>query len=242
MKRAERHHLKDNELANLAVNARQIVEERRGPLAAIVIAVVVIAAVGFGYYGWRNHVEGKADTLLAEALALDEARIGPPAAPGTPNSGGLSFASERERNQAALTKFKVVADEYPSTDAGLFARYREAATFMALGSTASAATSYQAVIDHAGSKLIGQTARLGLAEAQARSGQYDQAIATFKDLSQQKDGPLPVDGILIRLGRTYLDAGKKPDAEQTFTRLVAEYPDSPFATDARRELDLLKKG
>ena len=85
-------------------------------------------------------------------------------------------------------------------------------------------------------------ARLGLAEAQTQSGQYDQAIATFKELSQDKNGPLPVDGVLMRLGRTYVEAGKKPDAEQTFTRLVAEYPDSPFATDARRELEQLKKG
>ena len=74
-----------------------------------------------------------------------------------------------------------------------------------------------------------------------RAGHTYEAIATFKDLSQRKDGPLPVDGVLIRLGRTYLEAGKRPDAEQTFTRLVAEYPDSPFATDARRELEQLKK-
>jgi TolA-binding protein len=240
MKRAERHHLKDNELAMLAMNARQIAEERRGPLTAIVVGVVVIAVAGLGYFAWKRSVETKAHTLLAQALSLDDARIGPAAAPGTPNAG-VSFASERERSQAALTKFKIVADEYPSTDAGIFARYREAATFMALGSTASAATSYQEVINRAGSALVGQMARLGLAEAQTQSGQYDQAIATFKELSQDKNGPLPVDGVLIRLGRVYIEAGKKPDAEQTFTRLVAEYPDSPFATDARRELEQLKK-
>ena len=80
-------------------------------------------------------------------------------------------------------------------------------------------------------------ARLGLAEAQARAGQYDQAINTFKDLAQRKDGPLPVDGILMQLGRTYLDAGKRADAQQTFNRLVEEFPDSPFTRDAKRELE-----
>jgi TolA-binding protein len=84
-------------------------------------------------------------------------------------------------------------------------------------------------------------ARLGLAEAQARAGQYDTAINTFKELTQRKDGPLPVDGILMQLGRTYLVAGKRADAQQTFNRIVDEYPESPFAGDARKEIETLKK-
>ena len=59
----------------------------------------------------------------------------------------------------------------------------------------------------------------------------------FKELTQRKDGEVPVDGVLMRLGRVYVDAGKKSDAEQTFNRLVEEFPDSPFSGDARRELD-----
>jgi TolA-binding protein len=84
-------------------------------------------------------------------------------------------------------------------------------------------------------------AHLGLAEAQARAGQYDQAINTYKEMSQRKDGPLPIDAILMQLGRTYLDAGKRAEAQQTFTRLVEEYPESPFTGDAKKELDGLKK-
>ncbi|MQA31223.1 MAG: tetratricopeptide repeat protein, partial [Luteitalea sp.] len=89
--------------------------------------------------------------------------------------------------------------------------------------------------------LYVQMARLGLAEAQAQTGQYDQAIETLTSLSQQNDGQVPVDGVLIRLGRTYLDAGKRTEAEQTFNRIVEEFPDSPFSADARRELDQLKR-
>jgi TolA-binding protein len=97
------------------------------------------------------------------------------------------------------------------------------------------------VIDRAGSNIYGQMARLGVAEAQARAGQYEQAINTFKELSLRKDGPLPVDGILMQLGRAYLDAGKRTDAQQTFNRLVEEFPESPYTGDARRELENLKK-
>jgi TolA-binding protein len=84
-------------------------------------------------------------------------------------------------------------------------------------------------------------ARLGLASAQAQAGQFDQAIKTFQELSQRKDGPLPVDGILMQLAKTYLEAGKRTEAQQTLTRLVDEFPDSPFSGDARRELETLKK-
>lgn len=241
MKRTERRHLKDNELAKAAATARQVVEERRSQVTLIGVAIAVIATVVLGYMWWTGRTASRADMLLADALAVDEARIGPPPAPGTPAPAGLSFESTRAKNQSALTKFKIVADEYPSTDAGIFARYRQAATYMALGEPASAATTYQQVIDKAGNSLYGQMAKLGLAEAQAQTGQYEQAINTFKDLAQRKDGEVPIDGVLLRLGRVYIDAGKKSDAEQTFNRLVEEFPDSPFSQDARRELDQLKK-
>ena len=153
----------------------------------------------------------------------------------------LSFPTERERAQAVLTKFKIAADAYPSTDAGLYARYQQAASYMTLGQPKEAAATYQQVIDRAGDNIYGQMAKLGLAEAHARAGQYDQAINTFRELSLRKDGPLPVDGILMQLGRTYLDAGKRVEAQQTFNRLVEEFPESPFSGDARRELENLKK-
>jgi TolA-binding protein len=240
MKRTERQHLKKNELRNFALQARETVDSRRRETIAIVALVVVVGALAVGYFGWRERVQTKAHALLAQAMTVQDARVGPPPAPGTP-AGSLYFPTERERAQAALTKFKIAADAYPSSDAGIYARYQEAATSLALGSPTQAAAAYQQVIDTAGNGFYGQMARLGRAEAQARSGQFDQAINAFKELAQHKDGPLPVDGILMQLGRTYLDAGKRSDAQQTFNRLVEEYPESPFTGDARRELDTLKK-
>jgi TolA-binding protein len=240
MKRTERHHLKENELERIAQQARDTVEARRREIIAAVAVLAIVGAAAIGYFVWHDRVESKAHGLLAEALAVQDVRVGPAAAPGTPNPT-QSFPTERDRAQAALAKFTIAADRYPSTDAGIYARYQVAVTQMTLGDPSSAATAYQNVIQHAGSGIYGQMARLGLAEAQARSGQFDQAIDTFKELSQRKDGPLPVDGVLMQLGRTYLEAGKRTEAQQTFTRLVEEFPDSPFNGDAKKELDGLKK-
>jgi TolA-binding protein len=237
MKRAERQHLKENELERVAREARELIERRRSETTAIVSAVAIAALIALGYLMWRQQVQGKASSLLAQAVAVQEARVGPPGVPGA----GLTFPTEKERAQAAQVKLKAAADAYPKTDAGIYARYQEAGEWMILDNPKEAARVYQDVIDHAGSGIYGQMARLGLAEAQARQGQYDPAINTYKDLVQKKDGPLPVDGILMQLGRTYIEAGKPNEAKLAFTRIVDEYPESPFSGDARRELDTLKK-
>ena len=240
MKRTERQHLKENELQTFARQAREQVEARRRETTAIIAIVVVVGVAALGFFAWRDRVQTRATRLLAEAMAVQDARVGPPPAPGSPSTG-LYFPTERERAQAALTKFKVAADAYPSTDAGAFARYQQGALSMSLGTPQGAIEAYQQVIAKNGDGFYGQMARLGLAEAQARSGQYDQAINTFKELAQRKDGALPVDGILMQLGRTYVEAGKRNDAQQTFNRVVEEYPESPYAGDARREIETLKK-
>jgi len=238
MKRAERHHLKENDLQRIATQARRVYDERRRETTWIVAAAGVVAVLALGYFFYNEHVQSRAHQLLAEAVAVQEARI---AVPGMPDTKG-TYPTERARLQAALAKFKAAADAYPSTDAGLFARSQEASAQLALGNPAMAVAAYQEVIKRAGSSgIYGQTARLGLAEAQARAGQYDQAINAFRDLAQRKDGPLPIDGILMQLGRTYRDAGKRADAELTFNRIVQEFPDSPFTQDAKHELETLNK-
>jgi TolA-binding protein len=236
MKRTERRYLKENELQRAALQARELfVSHRREATAALVVLGVILGAA-VGYRAWRAIVESRAHALLAEALAVTEARVSAPGA-----GGGGSYPTEHARLEAAVAKFKAAADRYPSTDPGIFARYQEAAGQMTLGNPAAAATAYQEVMRRSGDDILGQMARLGLAEAQARAGQYELAINAFKELAQRKEGPLPIDGILMQLARTYRDAGKTADARQTFNRLVEEYPESPFVPEARRELETLKK-
>lgn len=241
MKRTERRHLKENEIEILARRARELVEARKRELTAAAVALTVLGAAALGYFGWRRSVQSRAGAMLARALAVEDVRVGPPAAPGGSAPPGPSFLTERARSEAALAALKATADEYPSTDAGLFARYQQAALLVQLGRPAEAIPVYQQVVSRAGGLVYGEMARLGIAEAQARDKQYDRAIQGFQELAQRTDSRLPKDAVLIELGRTYLDAGKQADARQTFSRLVEEFPDSPYSGEARQRLDTLKK-
>ena len=83
-------------------------------------------------------------------------------------------------------------------------------------------------------------ARLGKADTQARAGQVDAAIATWKEMAASNDGELPVDAILMELARAILQKGEKEEARKTFTQLVDQHPDSPYTPEARTELENLK--
>jgi TolA-binding protein len=241
MKRTERRHLKQDELTTQLLHARELVEARKREVTAAVIAVAVVGLAALIYFGWRSHVNGRSETLLAEAQAVEDARVVPPGGTTNAPAAGPTYPSDAARDEAALGRFKAAADAYPSTEAGLFARYRQASILMALNRSGEAMVAYEDLIRRGGDGIYGQMGRLGLAEAQVRTGQFGPAIATLKDLARRKDGPLPVDGILAQLGRAYRDAGQVSEAQATFNRLLEEYPESPFSDEARRQLDEMKK-
>ncbi|MFM8534356.1 MAG: tetratricopeptide repeat protein, partial [Acidimicrobiia bacterium] len=73
-----------------------------------------------------------------------------------------------------------------------------------------------------------------------RGAQYDPAIATLKQLVDQKDATLPAEAVLMELAHAYKLAGKTEDARKTFTQITEQHADSQYAGDARAELQKLK--
>jgi TolA-binding protein len=245
MKRTERQRLKQNEIANLLDWFVDFYEERRRDLNVILYVAIAVLIVAGGWYFWQQHRTNAANSLLAQADVVLSAPVVPPAAPSAngkpaPAPPPGSFPSDEVRLEAALPKLAAAADAYPSTRAGIAARYQQGASLLSLKRPADAVKAYQQVVNEAGNGLYGQMAKLGIAEAEAQQTHYDQAIATFKELSLSTDGDLPVDGILMQLGRTYLAAGRKTEAAQAFRRVVDEFPESPYTGEARRQLDSLQ--
>ncbi len=152
-----------------------------------------------------------------------------------------TYPSDTARLEAALSKFMAAADAYPSTASGITARYQAAGVLATLGQTDEADGQYREVMERAGSRIYGQMARLGVADLQLGAGDYESAIALLEEATVPPESDVPVDAILMRLGRAYRLAGKKPEALQAFTRIVDEYPGSLYVVDARRELETLKR-
>ena len=245
MKHNERHHLKDNELAKALTGAQEFVGPRAKTIGLAVVGILVIAGLAGGFMVMRQRSQSRGQELLAEALVALDARV-VPASPSAPaadaaqfNATG-TFSTEAAKLNAALPKLKAAAEAYPDQAAGITARYHMAGALAALGRHAEAITAFDDVQQRAGgNSLYGRMARLGKADAQAKAGQLDDAIASWKTMVAQDSSELPVDAILIELARAYVTKGNTAEAKQTFTQIVDQHPDSPYVAEARAGLDTL---
>jgi len=246
MKSKERHKLKENEFARTVAHAREMMQTRGRDFATLTVVVLIAVVLALGYGMWRQSRNGKANTLLAAALAVEEAPVVAPTAPAPgspiPVQQAGTYATEQAKLEAALPQLMKAAEAYPSTDAGVAARYHAASVLASLGRYPEAEQRYQEVVDKAGSSVYGRTAKLGLADVQVRQGKYDTAIKIYQDATTDPKSQLPLDGVLMQLGRAYMKAGKKNEAAHAFTRVVEEFPQSAYAADARREMEEAKKG
>lgn len=245
MKSTERHKLKENEFARSVAHARGVIATRRSDLSRILIGVVVIAVVVAGYSVWRQSRNAKANAAMAAGLAIYEAPVMAAAAPAPgspmPVQQTGTYATEQAKLEAALPKLLDAASSYPNTDAGIVARYYAASALASLGRYREAEQRFQEVVDKAGSRIYARTGRLGMADAQVAQGKFDNAITIYREMSADASSAVPPDGVLMELGRTYLRAGRKEEAARAFTRIVDEFPQSAYVTDAKRELAEAKK-
>ena len=248
MKRKERHHLKENELAHSIESARDFLETRQRQIAGAVVGVVVVALGIIGFVVYRQQTQSRGSELLAQAMVALNARVVPTGTTGEENlpAGATlgatgTFSTEEAKLNAALPKLKAAADEYPDSASGITARYHMASALAALGRHQEAIQAFEEVARRSGaSSLYGRMARLGEADAQARSGKLDAAIATWKDMTTANADDLPVDAILMELARAYVQKGNTEEARKAFTEIVEKHPDSPYLAEARTELENLK--
>ena len=159
MKRIERHHLKDNELATTLADLSRRVEARRQSAA-----LRRDGRAGDRRRGdWASPCGGsgtqsRGQELLAEAMVALNARVVPATAAGAEGDAPAaaqigatgSFSTEEAKLTAAIPKLQAAADAAPSSAAGVTARYHLAGALAAVGRHADAIAAFEEVSRRAG--------------------------------------------------------------------------------------------
>ena len=248
MKTQQRHHLKENELVHGLNVARDYLAPRGKQVGMIAGAIALVVVIALGFVGFRNRATSAADVALAEALVALNARVVPPSDPSAvdlPESASLgntgTYATEAAKLAVAIPKLQAVADKYAGDEAGMIARYHLGGALAAMGRNDEAIKAFSDVTSRAAKDSIyGRMAWMGLADTQARAGQLDAAIGTWKKLADEKSPDLPADVILLELGRAYAAKGNTAEARKVFTQLLDEHPTSQYLSDAKQGLEGLK--
>lgn len=240
MKTSERHHLKENGLSHALSEASARLAQNQRTFGIAVGVLLLILVAGGGYWAWHIRDEGRAQVILNDAVAIVQAPIeaAKPGNAGSPQQTPGTYPSVQVRAEAALGKFNEVAGSYPSTKAGISARYFAASALAMLGRHAEAVTAYQEVVDRAGAgNFYGRMAQLGVIEASTQAKQFDQAITRAQSLvNNTTEDLIPRDALLMELGRVYVAAGKTAEAKETLDKVIAEFPESVYIDEAKRLL------
>ena len=201
----------------------------------------------------RQRSQSRGQELLAEALVALDARVVPASAAGAAGDAPAAaqfnatgtFSTEAAKLNAALPKLKAAADAYPDQPAGITARYHMAGALAALGRHAEAITAFDDVTKRAGANsLYGRMARLGKADAQAKAGQLDAAIATWKTMVAQDCVRAAGRRDPDRAGAGLRHQGQhRAKRSRPSPQIVDQHPDSPYvAGSARRARDAQRGG
>jgi tetratricopeptide (TPR) repeat protein len=202
-------------------------------------AIVLVLGVGWlGLSSYLSHRADQADQAFEDALRTFHA---PVAGEQAPAPGQKTFATAAERYRQAAQEFAEVHRKYGSQPSGLRARYYEGLCRLELAQYDEAQKAFNDVASARDSKkLAPQLARLALADLEKRRGRVDEALKLYRQMADDSSLSLPRDHVLMALSSTLEDARRIPEAREAYQRLADEFPESPYAGEARRRADYLK--
>lgn len=233
MDRQHRHDLKHDkfvdEIGVLSGRAR----DNRRPILIVAGAAVVIALAVYGFLFFRGGQESDAQKALAAAIEAAEAPVG---AAAQPESGQKpsKYKTEAERDAASEKEFKEIRDKFSGTDAADVAGLYLARAAAARGDATGARTLLEAFVSRQGSHILALTARYSLYQLRLEGGEASQVVVELNAELAKAEPVLPADSLLTLLAAAYEKQGNTAKSREAYRRIASEFPQSPYAVEARR--------
>jgi predicted negative regulator of RcsB-dependent stress response len=175
MDRHTRKELKTDKFAQGVGTGFEFLSEHRGQAMRWgLIALAVVVIVG-GIWVYRSHQTTQRAELLAKAMQIDGASVGPPQPPR------MSFPTIEAKETALLAAFTDVAVKYPGSQEAAIAQLAVAANHADKGQIDEALKTFQNIMDTAPDPY-NSVAKLSIAQIDVSQGKADEAEKLLRQL------------------------------------------------------------
>ena len=250
MRAETRHQLKQDRFSKVTIeaaeNAAHWSEEHKAKLIVIVIAVVVLASIGFGGWYYINTQDEKASAELSTAVRTFETPVRPAGVPAQP--GFDTFASSQERATAARKQFQDIVDKYPHTRTADMARYFVGLASAQLNDNAAAASNLQEVANSSNKELaaLGKFALASVYRGEPGGGKVPgsadaHVIDLYKQLIDKPTLVVSKATAQLELAGFYESRGLAAEAKKLYDEVAKENPATEAASDAQKRAAVLKQ-
>jgi predicted negative regulator of RcsB-dependent stress response len=240
--RAEtRHQLKADRFTQATIGAAEAtahwtVEHKSKIIVTLVVAVVLVAAVGGSWY-YLAQQDAKAQVELGQAVRTLETQIRPAGTPETPNFP--SFGSVEERAAAAKKQLQAIVDQYPHTRTADIARYMLGTTAIEIGDNATAEKQLKDVAN-TGNRDIASLAKLALASLYGNENRTKDALDLYKQLIDKPSDTVSKVTAQLQLAELYESSQQPGEAKKIYEQIVKENPKTEAEQMAQTKLQTLK--
>jgi TolA-binding protein len=240
--RAEtRHQLKQDAFSRVTIGAAEKTAhwsvEHRNTLAIAAAAVVVIVALGVGGWYYMSAQNEKASLDMTQAVRTLEAQIRPAGTP--PQPGVPSFASSKERADAAKKQFQGILDKYPHTHAADMSRYFLGVTSATAGDNAAAENDFKAVASNS-NKELSSISKLALATLYGNTNRTKDAVTLYQELINKPTTSVSKVTAQLQLAELYQSTNQPLDAKRLYEQIKKDNPTGEAGQLATQKLAELK--
>jgi tetratricopeptide (TPR) repeat protein len=218
-----RHELKEqDEITTSLQHFTEYVVARKQQFTAGVAIVAALAIIVFGWRYYSSTRNANAEAQLAQAINA--------------YNDTTNLKTDKERYEKTLAEGQKTYDQYGSLSAGTIALYYVGLSQEGLGDTPKAVQTLQQVAQR-GDSTIKSVAQFALGAVYKKHGDNQKAIDIYKQLYDS--GGYSKAAVAYELASVY-EANKQTDqAKDFYQKVVSEYPDSPFRTNADEALKRL---
>ena len=241
MRAETRHQLKSDRFTRATIGAAEAtahwtVEHKSKIVTAVVVAVVVLGAVGGTWY-YLAQQGAKANVELGQAVRTLQTQIRPAGMPETPNMP--SFASAEDRATAAKKQLQAIVDQYPHTRTADVARYLLGTTAIEVGDNATAEKELKDVASN-GNRDVSSLSKLALASLYGNLNRTKDALDLYKQLIDKPSDTVGKVTAQLQLAQLYESSQQPAEAKKIYEQIVKENPKTEAEQLAQTKLQALK--